>query len=147
MNDHSFGQTSTDNLFRVFPPLVAVAYRALYLSPLDFGIHSGMRSKREQKHLVEIGASWTLDSQHRLRSNTVYLNDWAYAIDYHVYDGTQHHFNLGSLRRVFLEGWLPAAEEIGLSIIWGGSWETENIDGCHIEAAVPTKLVKELEDA
>ena len=46
---YRFSQNSLDHLDGVHPDLVRVAHRALSITPYDFGIIEGVRSKEEQK--------------------------------------------------------------------------------------------------
>jgi peptidoglycan L-alanyl-D-glutamate endopeptidase CwlK len=59
-----FSRRSYDRMAGVRPELIAVATRALLLSPVDFGISEGMRSAARQAELVRSGASQTHRSRH-----------------------------------------------------------------------------------
>ena len=57
-----FSRRSYDRMAGVRPELIAVATRALWLSPVDFGVSEGMRTAARQAQLVDAGASQTLRS-------------------------------------------------------------------------------------
>lgn len=48
----------------VHPDLIRVVKRAIQITPVDFGITEGLRTKERQKELVAKGASRTLKSRH-----------------------------------------------------------------------------------
>lgn len=121
MKHHRFGQRSKKNLEGVAPDLVGVCYRALYLSPYDFGITEGLRTIQRQKELVEQGKSQTLNSYH-LRGA---------AIDFAVWIDGKITWDLAYYKEV-AEAFKQAADEYGARITWGGDWQSF-IDGPHIQ--------------
>lgn len=60
----ALGAGSNRELQGVHPRLVDVARRAIVLTPVDFTVLDGLRTKDEQKKLVASGASQTMDSKH-----------------------------------------------------------------------------------
>ncbi|RLO42828.1 peptidase M15, partial [Serratia marcescens] len=64
MSNFSFSERSKKNLEGVNPALIAVARRALELSPVDFGITEGLRTMERQREMVRTGKSQTLKSRH-----------------------------------------------------------------------------------
>ncbi len=68
-------QTSLRNLAGVSPKLKLLVEEAIKESPIDFRVTEGLRTMSRQKHLVEIGASKTLDSRH-LTGYAVDLVPW-----------------------------------------------------------------------
>lgn len=59
-----FSKRSENNLTGVNADLVATARVALSLSPVDFGITEGLRTRERQKELVAAGKSQTMKSRH-----------------------------------------------------------------------------------
>lgn len=121
-----FGKRSRDNLQGVHPKLVAVAERALELSPVDFTVTEGLRTMERQKQLKAQGKSQTLNSRHLKQK-----------------DGYGHAFDVAALQggKVSWEWELyeainlavqKAAKELGVTITWGGSWKTLR-DGPHFQ--------------
>ncbi|HGM5433535.1 TPA: M15 family metallopeptidase [Serratia marcescens] len=128
--NYLFSQRSEKNLVGVNPELVAVVRRALELSPVDFSVIEGLRTKARQQQLVNAGASKTMNSRH-LSGNAVDLlpvgADWN---DYKC--------------------WLPvlvamrkAGQELGVKLRLGITW-TDNpedrpakfLDAPHVEIPV-----------
>ncbi|WP_171884964.1 MULTISPECIES: M15 family metallopeptidase [Serratia] len=125
--NYLFSQRSEKNLVGVNPELVAVVRRALELSPVDFSVIEGLRTKARQQQLVNAGASKTMNSRH-LSGNAVDLlpvgADW-----------NDH------------KCWLPvlvamrqAGQELGVKLRFGITW-TDNpedrpakfLDAPHVE--------------
>ncbi|WP_154124800.1 M15 family metallopeptidase [Grimontia hollisae] len=121
-----FGRRSRITLDKVHRDLQNVAKRALELSPLDFGITSGLRTAAEQHALFKKGAS-QLDGYAR-KSRHQSGN----AIDIVVYDENGNvTWGFSYYERV---SWAfkQAADELGVPIVWGGDWVSFK-DGPHIE--------------
>lgn len=121
MQHHRFGSRSKERLKGVELDLVALCYRALYLSPYDFSISEGMRTLERQKELMLQGKTKTLNSYH-LRGAAI---DFAVIIDGKVSWDLTHYTKVA-------EAFKQAAEEYGLKITWGGDWKTF-VDGPHIQ--------------
>jgi len=101
-------------------------------SPVDFGVHDGLRLLAEQRQLVDLGASRTMNSRH-LKGNDGY----GHAVDLVPY------FN-GKLRWEW-ELIYPLAEaarkvslQIEVPIRWGGVWDRRlgNIQQGYVEKEV-----------
>ena len=101
------------NLASIEPKLADVVRRAQEISGLNFVAGSGVRDKDLQKKAVEWGWSGTLDSNH-LHGDAVDL----WPIDE---DGAVS-FDTARLKAVS-EAMKKAAEELGVSINWGGDWK------------------------
>jgi len=121
VKNHRFSQRSKERLSGVHPDLIAVCYRALLLSPHDFGITEGLRDKERQKELAEQGKSTTLHSYHLTGK----------AVDFAVFVGGKLTWDLEFYRDV-AAAFKHAASEYGVSITWGGDWKTF-VDGPHIQ--------------
>jgi peptidoglycan L-alanyl-D-glutamate endopeptidase CwlK len=116
-----FSQRSLNNLKGVHPDLVRVVHRALALSPLDFVITEGLRTKARQAQLVEAGASRTMNSRHLT----------GHAIDYAVLVGGKVRWDW-PLYRQMADVFKRAAVEKGVPIVAGADW-VKFRDGPHIE--------------
>lgn len=145
MPNYHYGQTSTTNLVGLHPKLIYLAYEVLEVTLLDIGIHSGVRTYEEQKEYFRLGSTWTLDSKHRLRRFKGIAVPVGGALDYHVYAGSNQHFNPDALARVYEESWKPISEKLKIPIIWGGNWRGKKRDGVHIELAEKSTLFESLE--
>ncbi len=116
-----YGAASKARLREVHPDLQRVAYLALSYSPHDFTITEGIRTLARQKQLKAAGASQTLNSRHIT----------GHAIDFAVLVGGKIRWDW-PLYGPVADAFKRAAKELGVPIIWGGSWKSLR-DGPHIE--------------
>lgn len=115
------GKRSRDNLVGVHHDLVRVVERAIQITECDFTVLEGVRSYDRQRELYARGATRTLNSRH-LTGHAVDLGawvngtvDWQWPYYYQIADAMK-----------------TAAKELGISIVWGGDWDTFK-DGPHYE--------------
>ena len=115
------GTVSKNNLKGVHPDLVKVVERAISLSPIDFRVTEGLRSKTRQIELVNKGASKTLNSRHITGHavDVVALIGGSVRWDWPIYD---------KIAKAFKQ----SAKELNIPIVWGGDWKTFK-DGPHFE--------------
>ena len=115
-------QKSLRRLEGVNPALVQVVRRAIQITPIDFIVVEGLRTKERQAYLVEKGASKTMNSRH-LTGDAV---DLAPIVDNKVSWDWKHFYPLA-------EAVKQAAKELRTEVRWGGTWknlsETEFKDG------------------
>lgn len=116
-----FGAASALKLSTVHPDLQRVFKEAISDAPYDFSITCGIRTKEEQKKLFDAGKSTTMKSRH-LTGNAV---DVCVIIDGKASWNFEHYSNLS----VHI---LKKAKELGIPVVWGGSWESFK-DGPHFE--------------
>jgi len=113
---------SLGNLKGIHPDLRRVMDRALAISPIDFIVIEGLRTKERQAQLVKSGASKTMNSRH-ITGHAVDLlpvgPDGKAAFDWPLY-----HKIAPAVK--------AAAQELGVKIVWGGDWKTFK-DGPHFE--------------
>lgn len=115
-------QLSTKSLERlkgVHPDLVRVVKRAIEVTPVDFVVLEGLRTKARQQQLVAQGASRTMHSRHL----TGHAVDLAPYVDGKVSWHWPHFYPLA-------EAVKQAAAEEGVAVEWGGDWESFK-DGPH----------------
>lgn len=112
---------SENNLAGVHPDLVKVVRLALKYSQIDFGITEGLRTEARQKQLVAAGASKTMKSRHLTGHavDVVAYVDGAVRWDWALYG-------------IIAQAFEKASAELGVPIIWGGSWSSFP-DGPHFE--------------
>jgi peptidoglycan L-alanyl-D-glutamate endopeptidase CwlK len=115
------GARSIERLQGVHPDLVRVVHRAIALTPVDFTVLEGLRSPERQKILVASGASQTLNSRH-ITGHAVDLGAW---VDNQVDWSWPLYTKIANAMKA-------AANELGISIVWGGDWKTFK-DGPHFE--------------
>jgi len=135
MGKFRFSERSIEKFEGVHPKLVQVAVEALTMSPYDFGIVQGVRTKEEQERLYAQGrttagniVTWTLDSKHLPQSD-----GYGHAIDIAVYikgklSWDEHYYD--AVAPYFKD----AAKRIGVKLIWGGDWKRK--DRPHYEIIV-----------
>lgn len=73
---HKFSDTSLARLSTVHPNLQNIMHKAIELSPVDFTVLEGVRSKERQRKLVDTGKSKTMESLHLMQED-----GYAHAID------------------------------------------------------------------
>ena len=115
------GKKSIERLQGVHPDLVRVVERAIDLTPVDFTVLEGLRSPERQQTLVASGASQTLNSRH-ITGHAVDLGAW---VDNLVDWSWPLYAKIANAMKA-------AANELGVSIVWGGDWRTFK-DGPHFE--------------
>lgn len=105
----------------VHPDLVRVVHRAITLTPVDFGITEGLRTKERQRQLVAQGASRTMNSRHLT----------GHAVDVVAYIGSEVRWDWPLYPRI-AKAFREAARIEGVKIVWGGDWPRLR-DGPHFE--------------
>jgi len=118
----TFSLRSEQNLKGVHPDLVKVVRRAIELTGNDFVVTQGLRTQEEQARLVKAGASRTMNSRHLT----------GHAVDLAVLVDGKVRWDWPLYQRLNDEAMQPAAKELGITIVWGGSW-TSFPDGPHWE--------------
>lgn len=117
MNRFILGKRSTDNLQGVHPDLVQVVRRALELSPVDFTVIEGLRSRERQAELFKQGHTRTMNSRHFKNDKT----GFGHAVD--IVPLPVDWNNPEPFHRV-AAAMKKAADELGARITWGGDWRT-----------------------
>lgn len=118
---YTLSARSESRLIGVHEDLVRVVRRALELTPVDFVVVEGRRSKTRQLELVKAGASQTMNSRHL----TGHAVDLAPFIDRTVrWDWPPFHQIAAAMKQ--------AAAELEIPIVWGGDWKSFK-DGPHFE--------------
>ncbi|QTC88121.1 M15 family metallopeptidase [Brevundimonas pondensis] len=105
----------------VHPDLIRVVKRAIELTPVDFGITEGLRTKERQRQLVAQGASRTMNSRHLT----------GHAVDVVAYIGSEVRWDWPLYPRI-AKAFRQAAAELKVPIEWGGDWPKLR-DGPHFE--------------
>lgn len=115
---YALGKRSLDRLLGVHPDLVRVVKRAIELTTHDFSVIEGVRTIETQRQYVDKGVSKTMNSRHI----------------------TGHAVDLYPVGRptpwdkcpVVAAAMRAAAAELGVAIVWGGSWKSF-VDQPHYE--------------
>lgn len=114
-------QRSLTRLIGVHPDLVRVVHRALTLTPIDFMITEGLRTKARQAELFAAGASKTMNSRHLS----------GHAIDFAAIVGGEVRWDWPLYAKI-AQAFKDAARLEGVAIVWGGDWRSLK-DGPHVE--------------
>ena len=107
---------SEGRLEGINPKLIEVVKTAITLTKVDFGVICGLRTKEEQKLLVEKGVSQTMKSKHLTGD----------AVDLMAYIGSRGTWELNVYDDV-AEAMRKAAKNQGVRIRWGAAWTVPNI--------------------
>lgn len=121
MAQFKFSQRSEKNFQGVKPELVAVARRALELSPVDFTVTEGLRTQERQRQLVAEGKSQTMNSRHITGD----------AVDVAAFVAGAVSWDFKYYRQI-ADAFKQAGQELNTPIEWGGDWKTL-VDGPHFQ--------------
>jgi peptidoglycan L-alanyl-D-glutamate endopeptidase CwlK len=102
----------------VHPHLVeGVEYCRKY-SPVDFGVHDGIRDRAEQRVLVDLGVSWTMKSRHLVGKE----DGFGHAVDLVPYINGKLRWEWEAIYELAatMAEW---SESSGTPIRWGGVWD------------------------
>ena len=108
----SLSDKSLRRLEGVHPDLVKVVKRAIEITPVDFVVVEGLRTKSRQAYLLDAGKSRTMNSYHL----TGHAVDIAPIVDGKVSWDIKDFFPLA-------ESMKKASEELSVEVTWGGSWK------------------------
>jgi len=117
-----FSTRSKIQLEGVNQRLVDVVYRALELSPYDFAVTSGLRTKEQQAAFFKAGASKTMNSKH-LRGR---------AVDIAAYDENGQITWEVPYYAAIADAFMDAADELGVDLEWGGDFDGF-VDAVHFQ--------------
>ena len=99
--------------------MVAVVKRAIEITEQDFTVIEGIRNVNRQRELFKAGKSTTMNSRH-ITGHAVDMVPWP--VDWNDLERFE----------VVSEAMKAAAEELEVSIVWGGDWKSF-YDGPHFE--------------
>lgn len=108
-----FSRRSLRNLNGVHEDLVKVAHRALAITPVDFVVIEGLRTKARQRKLLKEGKTTTLNSRHLT----------GHAIDVVPWIGDTVSWDWADFYPL-ADAFKQAAEDCEVPIEWGGDWRT-----------------------
>lgn len=116
----TFGAKSLAKLEGVHPDLVRVLKRAIKLTPVDFSVIEGVRTRKRQVELFAAGASKTMNSRHLT----------GHAVDIAPYVAGSIRWDWPLFHQI-APAMKQAAQELGVPVVWGGDWRFK--DGPHWE--------------
>lgn len=137
---YNFGKTSKQKLDTCHPRLVAIANRALELSPYDFTIIHGWRGREVQNALFESNAS-TKQFPHSMHNNVdAQSQPCSLAIDFAPWIGNKVDWTDIPIFSCLAGCFHAAASQLEERIRWGADWQTDGsikndtlLDYGHIE--------------
>ena len=115
---YALGKRSLERLVGVHPDLVRVVKRAIELTEHDFSVIEGLRTVETQRAYVAKGASKTMNSRHIT----------GHAVDLYPV-GRPTPWDKCPVVAAAVQA---AADELGVAIVWGGSWKSF-VDQPHFE--------------
>jgi peptidoglycan L-alanyl-D-glutamate endopeptidase CwlK len=116
---YKLGKVSLSRLEGVDRRLVAVVKHAIEITPIDFTVVEGLRSRERQAQLLKQGLTQTMNSRH-LTGHAVDLAPWVGGAISWQWDD----FN------ALAPAVLAAAKHLDVPIEWGGNWRSFR-DGPH----------------
>lgn len=118
-------EKSLRRLEGVHPDLVKVVKRAIEITPVDFRVIEGLRTKARQEYLLAAGKTRTRNSYHL----TGHAVDIAPVVDGQVSWDWEYFYPMAEAMR-------SAAKELNVRVKWGASWKYLD--------ELPTKLDKSI---
>lgn len=117
MKCHKFGKNSIKNMVGVHPKLIEIAFRALEISPIDFGfgVDGGHRTFQRQHEL------WVLKLSKCDGTMRKSEHQYGGALDPSPWVGGRSNNDPINYAKV-AASFLIAANEAGVKIWWGGLW-------------------------
>ena len=123
MTTFALGSKSRQNLSGVHPDLVRVVERAIEVTPVDFRVHEGLRTRARQTKLVASGASRTMNSRHLPGTGGLgHAVDLVPLIDFDGDGRSELRWDWSLCYRV-AEAVRRASIELKVPIRWGGVWD------------------------
>lgn len=124
----ALGSKSRTNLQGVHPHLVEVVERAIQVTPVDFQVFEGLRTRDRQARLVAQGASQTMDSRHLPgRDGLGHAVDLVPLIDFDKDGRAELRWDWSLCCRV-ADAVRRASLELKVPIRWGGVWDRAIVD-------------------
>jgi peptidoglycan L-alanyl-D-glutamate endopeptidase CwlK len=105
---------SLDKLQGVHADLVKVVKASIKSTEVDFAVFEGIRTVARQRQMVNSGASQTMNSRH-ITGHAVDLVPW----------NGELRWDLGMCYYI-AESVRTCAEELDISVVWGGAWVVLN---------------------
>ena len=111
------GPKSLAELKGVHPRLVQCVRLAIDRSVVDFGVHDGLRTAKEQREYVRTGTSTTMNSMHLVQAD-----GYGHAVDLVPYINGKLRWEWEPIYRI-AAAMCSAAKELRLPLRWGGVWD------------------------
>lgn len=123
MTTFALGSKSRQSLSGVHPGLVRVVERAIEVTPVDFQVYEGLRTRAHQAKLVASGASQTMDSRHLPGADGLgHAVDLVPLIDFDGDGKAELRWDWNLCYKV-ADAVRRASMELQVPIRWGGVWD------------------------
>lgn len=123
MTAFALGSKSRQSLLGVHPALVRVVERAIEVTPVDFQVYEGLRTRARQAKLVASGASQTMDSRHLPGADGFgHAVDLVPLIDFDGDGNAELRWDWNLCYKV-ADAVRRASMELQVPIRWGGVWD------------------------
>ena len=123
MTTFALGSKSRQSLSGVHPDLARVVERAIEVTPVDFQVYEGLRTRARQAKLVASGASQTMDSRHLPGNDGLgHAVDLVPLIDFDGDGKAELRWDWSLCYRV-ADAVRRASMELQVPIRWGGVWD------------------------
>lgn len=116
-----FGKRSQKELEHVQPKLVNICFDSLASSPVDFAVHDGARSDKEQFKLYKAGAS-KLDGRKRKSKHQIQKDGFAHAVDLVPYINGKLRWEWQPIY-IIAAAMRQSAWKYNAKLRWGGFWD------------------------
>lgn len=126
---YKLGTGSRNKLVGVDPWLVEVVELAIQITPQDFSVTEGLRTRAYQQTLVDRGASRTLNSLHiegRAVDLVPYLGRGINPWPSHVKSKVEKARRVIAFEQV-ARAMFEAADRLGVPMQWGADWDADGI--------------------
>lgn len=111
------GTNSRRELQGVHPNLVRIVERAITLTPVDFGVHDGLRTEAEQRQYVTRGVSQTMNSKHLRQATT----GFGHAVDLVPFINGKLRWEWPPIYEI-AAAMAQSCRDLNLDLRWGGCW-------------------------
>ncbi len=112
---------SRQSLNGVHPDLVRIVERAIEITPVDFIVTEGLRTRERQAQLFKAKATMTMNSRHLT----------GHAVDVVAWVGSEVRWDW-PLYSLIAAAMKRAAAELAIPLEWGGDWRSFK-DGPHFQ--------------
>lgn len=133
------GNRSQRRLEGVHSDLQAVVELAITLTTVDFTVLEGVRSHGRQLRLYAVGATSTMNSRHLVKKKEDGGNGFGHAVDLGAWVDGGVRWDWPLYYKI-ADAMIEAADELDISIRWGGDWDSDGEyddekwrDGPHFE--------------
>lgn len=139
------GKASEANLDGVCPPIVQCVRLAITTTPVDFGVHDGLRTIEEQRAYVDAGVSTTMNSKHlpQFDTNHPEWNGMGHAVDLVPYINGKLKWLAEPCIQV-ARAMRDASIRYRIPVVWGAVFDRKlsELDPFHLEEEIEDRIAR-----